>query len=257
MFFRQKRSGNRVYLQIVENRWGQGRSKQRVIATLGRLDRLSESGQLDALLQSGAKFSESVMVLGAHREGEAPVISTRRIGPALRASGKNCKSLKSSAACSPVDGSRCPSSGFCFSPCCIGCLLRGATAPACRFGNRTTRFPAAKRSPCTRSTVPWLSWESRYRKTNNRVPRPFRRARRKTLFRKPCSTDAATCSVTWNWSSSIRRRSTSRAKAEPTWDNTGTARIIARTANRWSLARSSTPKAGRSVANCGPATSPM
>jgi len=83
MFFRQKRSGNRVYLQIVENRWGQGRSKQRVIATLGRLDRLSESGQLDALLQSGAKFSESVMVLGAHREGEAPVISTRRIGPAL------------------------------------------------------------------------------------------------------------------------------------------------------------------------------
>jgi len=83
MFFRQKKSGERVYLQIVENRWEQGRSKQRVIATLGRLDRLSESGQLDALLQSGAKFSESVMVLAAHREGEAPVISTRRIGPAL------------------------------------------------------------------------------------------------------------------------------------------------------------------------------
>ena len=82
MFFRQKKSGERVYLQIVENRWEQGRSKQRVIATLGRLDRLSESGQLDALLQSGAKFSESVMVLAAHREGEAPVISTRRIGPA-------------------------------------------------------------------------------------------------------------------------------------------------------------------------------
>jgi transposase len=83
MFFRQKKSGKRVYLQIVENRWEQGRSKQRVIATLGRLDRLSESGQLDALLQSGAKFSESVMVLAAHREGEAPVVSTRRIGPAL------------------------------------------------------------------------------------------------------------------------------------------------------------------------------
>jgi len=83
MFFRQKKSGKRVYLQIVENRWEQGRSKQRVIATLGRLDRLTESGQLDALLQSGAKFSESVMVLAAHREGEAPVVSTRRIGPAL------------------------------------------------------------------------------------------------------------------------------------------------------------------------------
>ena len=83
MFFRQKKSGKRVYLQIVENRWEQGRSKQRVIATLGRLDRLAESGQLDALLQSGARFSESVMVLAAHREGEAPVVSTRRIGPAL------------------------------------------------------------------------------------------------------------------------------------------------------------------------------
>ena len=83
MFFRQKKSGKRIYLQIVENRWEQGRSKQRVIATLGRLDRLTESGQLDALLLSGAKFSESVMVLAAHRDGEAPVISTRRIGPAL------------------------------------------------------------------------------------------------------------------------------------------------------------------------------
>ena len=83
MFFRQKKSGHRVYLQIVENRWEQGRSKQRVIATLGRLDRLTESGQLDALLQSGAKFSESILVLTAHREGESPAISTRRIGPAL------------------------------------------------------------------------------------------------------------------------------------------------------------------------------
>ncbi len=83
MFFRQKKSGHRVYLQIVENRWEQGRSKQRVIATLGRLDRLTESGQLDTLLQSGAKFSESILVLTAHREGESPAISTRRIGPAL------------------------------------------------------------------------------------------------------------------------------------------------------------------------------
>ena len=83
MFFRQKKSGDRVYLQIVENRWEQGRSKQRVIATLGRLERLTESGQLDALLQSGSKFSESIMVLAAHREGEAVAISTWRIGSEL------------------------------------------------------------------------------------------------------------------------------------------------------------------------------
>jgi transposase len=83
MFFRQKKSGDRVYLQIVENRWERGGSKQRVIATLGRLDRLRGTGQLDALLQSGARFSESVMVLAAHRLGEAPAMNTRRIGPAL------------------------------------------------------------------------------------------------------------------------------------------------------------------------------
>ena len=83
MFFRQKKSGERVYLQIVENRWEQGRSKQRVIATLGRLDGLQQSGQLDGLLLSGAKFSESVMVLAAHRNGEAPALRTRHIGPAL------------------------------------------------------------------------------------------------------------------------------------------------------------------------------
>jgi transposase len=83
MFFRQKRSGNHVYLQIVENRWEKGGSKQRVVATLGRLDQLQANGQLDGLLQSGAKFAEAVMVLAAHRQGEAPAIRTRRIGPAL------------------------------------------------------------------------------------------------------------------------------------------------------------------------------
>ena len=35
MFFRQKKSGDRTYLQIVENRWEGGGSKQRVICTLG------------------------------------------------------------------------------------------------------------------------------------------------------------------------------------------------------------------------------
>ena len=83
MFFRQKHSGNHVYLQIVENHWEKGRSKQRVIATVGRLDQLQQSGQLDGLLQSGAKFAEAVMVLSAHRRGDVPAIRHSRIGPAL------------------------------------------------------------------------------------------------------------------------------------------------------------------------------
>ena len=83
MFFRQKKSGSRVYLQVVENRWEDGRSKQRVIATLGRLDHLQESGQLEGLLRSGAKFCESVVLLAAHRRGETTQMRTRPIGPAM------------------------------------------------------------------------------------------------------------------------------------------------------------------------------
>lgn len=54
MFFRTKKSGPRTYLQIVENHRVGGQIKQRVIATLGRLEELQGSGQLESLLRSGA-----------------------------------------------------------------------------------------------------------------------------------------------------------------------------------------------------------
>ena len=38
MFFRQKRSGQHTYLQIVENHRVDGKTRQQVIASLGRLD---------------------------------------------------------------------------------------------------------------------------------------------------------------------------------------------------------------------------
>jgi transposase len=83
MFFRTKTSGPRSYLQIVENRWQDGRPRQRVIATLGRLDQLQQSGQLDALLVSGARLAQSVLLLSAHAKGQLPTLTTRRIGPTL------------------------------------------------------------------------------------------------------------------------------------------------------------------------------
>jgi hypothetical protein len=83
MFFRIKNSGPRQYLQIVENSRDQGRVRQRVLTTLGRLDELQQSGQLDALLASGARFAEHILLLTAHRNGQEPVITTRRIGPGL------------------------------------------------------------------------------------------------------------------------------------------------------------------------------
>ena len=83
MFFRTKNAGKRSYLQVVENRWEDGGTRQRVIATLGRLDQLQRGGQLDALLASGARLSQSVLLLSAHAQGRLPTITTRRIGPAL------------------------------------------------------------------------------------------------------------------------------------------------------------------------------
>lgn len=83
MFFRRKKSGNNEYLQIVENRWEGGRSKQHVIVTLGRMDELEASGQLDRLLASGARYAESIMVIDAHMKGEIPSVGTRRVGPVL------------------------------------------------------------------------------------------------------------------------------------------------------------------------------
>ncbi len=80
MFFRVKRSQGREYLQIVENRREAGRVKQRVIATLGRLEHLKASGQLDALLQSGARLAESVLLVSAQAKGELTEVRARRIG---------------------------------------------------------------------------------------------------------------------------------------------------------------------------------
>ena len=83
MFFRIKQSGPRQYLQIVENARADGSVRQRVLVTLGRLDQLQASGHLDGLLASGARFAEHVLLLTAHRSGQAPAITTRRIGPTL------------------------------------------------------------------------------------------------------------------------------------------------------------------------------
>ncbi len=83
MFVRRKKSGTYEYLQIVHNERIGGRVKQRVIATLGRLDVLRKTGQLDALLASCARFAEHTAVLTAHRQGRIAPARQIRIGPVL------------------------------------------------------------------------------------------------------------------------------------------------------------------------------
>ena len=83
MFFRVKGTAGRQYLQIAESFREGARVRQRVIATLGRLDVLQESGQLDRLLRSGLRFSEKIRVLDAHAAGETEPVSVRKIGADL------------------------------------------------------------------------------------------------------------------------------------------------------------------------------
>jgi hypothetical protein len=83
MYFRAKRSGGFEYLQLVESHRVNGKPRQTVVATLGRLDALKENGELDRLLQSGARFTESGMLVSAFEKGGTAAIDAKRIGPPL------------------------------------------------------------------------------------------------------------------------------------------------------------------------------
>ena len=78
MFFRTKLSGTRSYLQIVENRWEDGRTRQRVVATLGRLDQLRQSGQLDALLAAAIGSKHQVTQL---KKAGVAALELKRLSP--------------------------------------------------------------------------------------------------------------------------------------------------------------------------------
>ena len=83
MFVRAKKSGRYEYLQVVQNERVDGRVRQRVIATLGRVDQLQEQGQIDALLSSCSRFAQNVAVMDAHKRGALPPAQTVKIGPPL------------------------------------------------------------------------------------------------------------------------------------------------------------------------------
>lgn len=84
MFFRKKRTGKYEYLQIVESyRDEKGKARQRVLLTLGNMDDLAAKGQLESLLESGAKFCDKLAVLSAHRAGRSKPVRCIHPGPAM------------------------------------------------------------------------------------------------------------------------------------------------------------------------------
>ena len=99
MFFREKKTKYASYLQLVESKRVDGKPRQKVVMTLGKID---ETGQalkaLDSILLSGAKFSQTLAVLSDHRLAEVPhckrkidarVITAIFIQPHLKQSDKN------------------------------------------------------------------------------------------------------------------------------------------------------------------------
>jgi len=83
MYFRVKRTGPYAYLQIVRSQRQGGRVQQQVLATLGRLDVLQQTGQLDRLMRSGLRYCETIRVLDAHAAGQTEPVAVRSIGPDL------------------------------------------------------------------------------------------------------------------------------------------------------------------------------
>jgi hypothetical protein len=66
---------------MVQSHRVNGKPRQTVMATLGRLDALKEAGELDRLLRSGARLTESGILLSAFEKGETTTIEAKRIGP--------------------------------------------------------------------------------------------------------------------------------------------------------------------------------
>jgi len=83
MYFRVKRTGRYPYLQIVRSFREARQVRQQVLATVGRLDLLQATGQLDTLLRSGLRFCEKVAVIDAHAAGQTEAVSVQRVGPDL------------------------------------------------------------------------------------------------------------------------------------------------------------------------------
>lgn len=79
----RQKSGKYQYLQVVHNERVEGRVRQRVIATLGRLDDLQQSGQLDGLLESLSRFSDHVALVNALKHNQIAPTSTVHVGPPL------------------------------------------------------------------------------------------------------------------------------------------------------------------------------
>ena len=177
MYFRKKTSGGRAYLQIVESRREGAAVRQQVIATLGRVEDLRESGQLERLLRSGARFAEKAIVVDALAAGSVAAGSARRIGPALV-----FERLWEETGCRDVVESLASSRKYDFRAGTragvrpvLHRLFCGGSDRAATAGGRITASTASRASTCITSIGRWPGLARNWRKINRTGPRPSRR----------------------------------------------------------------------------------
>ena len=83
MFVREKTSGKHTYLQIVESHRRDGKPRQSVVASLGRVENLVATGALDSLIRSACRFSQKTIALAEKtRRSSDPNVQSRAFGPA-------------------------------------------------------------------------------------------------------------------------------------------------------------------------------
>jgi hypothetical protein len=198
-----------------------------VIATLGRLDELEASGQLDRLLRSGARFVRQAMVLNAARSGDAPAIVVRRIGPALLFAR-----LWAETGCQSVIAALARRRGHRFALeravflTVLHRLMRGGSELAAERWREEYRIAGSEHLDLHHlyRAMAWLGEALPADRQDGATP--FAPPARKTGSRSNCSRIGATCSAGATWCSWTPPACISRASAANRSGNTATARII-------------------------------
>lgn len=83
MFVRVKGTKPYQYLQIVENHREGKQTRQRVLCTLGRLDKMTANGNTDSLLESLSRFGQRVQLVERYSSGLLEAREVKQIGPDL------------------------------------------------------------------------------------------------------------------------------------------------------------------------------
>jgi hypothetical protein len=81
MFARIKKSGKYQYLQVVENPKRNGKVRQRVIATSGRIGQLHDKDRVETLIRSLSRFSERALLILSDKSDMSA--NALKIGPVL------------------------------------------------------------------------------------------------------------------------------------------------------------------------------